>query len=368
MDKKKILFITWSFSMGGGAEKILANITKGLSNEYAIDVLEINNHGTVAKCDGDNINILKPLFKNLENTTFLKKIKWKLFLLFPMLFRSLSTRKKYDYEIAFNYLYPVYLLNNDVKTISWNHGTIYNLKNHRFSRIRQGKKLKYVNRIITISEETSKSVKEIYPEYDKKMKLVYNGYDFQNIHTKSLEDVNIKFEEDSLIYLGRIEEVKGIKRLLEVFKNVVDKIPDKKLYLLGKGDLEEYVSKFVVDNHLEKNVIMLGYVDNPYPYIKKASYVVLLSEAEGFPTVLVEALALGKGFISTSVGGTNELYNNQKCGFVSDDNEEICNYLIEELSKKKEDRFINSEVCKKYVDKYSLDKQIDSIKKIINEL
>ena len=156
--------------------------------------------------------------------------------------------------------------------------------------------------------------------------------------------------------------------MLEVVKNVVEKIPDKKLYLLGKGDLEKYVSKFVVDNHLEKNVIMLGYVDNPYPYIKKASYVVLLSEAEGFPTVLVEALALGKGFISTPVGGTKELYNNQKCGFVSDDNEEISNYLIEELSKKKEDRFINSEVCKKYVDKYSLDKQIASIKKIINEL
>ena len=367
MNKKKILFITWSFSLGGGAEKILENISNGLSDEYDIDVLEINHHG-IGESNNRKVNVLKPIFKNLENASFFDKIKWKLFLLFPKLFRSLSTRKKYDYEIAFNYLYPVYLLNNDAKTISWNHGTIYNLKNHKFSRIRQGKKLKYVNRIITISEETSKSVKEIYPEYKEKIELIYNGYDFKNIHTKSLEDVNINFEDDSLIYLGRIEEAKGIKRLLEVFKNVVDKIPDKKLYLLGKGDLEKYVSKFVVDNHLEKNVIMLGYVNNPYPYIKKASYVVLLSEAEGFPTVLVEALALGKGFISTPVGGTNELYNNQKCGFVSDDNEEICNYLIEELSKKKEDRFINSEVCKKYVDKYSIDKQIASIKKIINEL
>ena len=367
MSKKKILFITWSFSLGGGAEKILENISNGLSDEYDIDVLEINHRG-IGESNTRKVNVLKPIFKNLENSSFFNKIKWKLFLFFPKLFRYLVTSKKYDYEIAFNYLYPVYLLSNDVKTISWNHGTIYNLKNHKFSRIRQGKKLKYVNRIITISEETSKSVKEIYPEYKEKIELIYNGYDFKNIHTKSLEDVNINFEDDSLIYLGRIEEAKGIKRLLEVFKNVVDKIPDKKLYLLGKGDLEKYVSKFVVDNHLEKNVIMLGYVNNPYPYIKKASYVVLLSEAEGFPTVLVEALALGKGFISTPVGGTNELYNNQKCGFVSDDNEEISNYLIEELSKKKEDRFINSEVCKKYVDKYSLDKQIASIKKIINEL
>ena len=367
MDKKKILFITWSFSMGGGAEKILANITKGLSDEYVIDVLEINNHGTGENCNS-NVNILKPLFKNLENATFLKKIKWKLFLLFPKLFRYLVTSKKYDYEIAFNYLYPVYLLSNKAKTVSWNHGTIYNLKKHKFSRIRQGKKLKSVNKIIAISEKTEESIKEIYPEYKKKIELVYNGYDFNNINAKSLENAEIKFEEDSLIYIGRIEESKGIKRLLEVFKNVVEKIPDKKLYLLGKGDLEEYVSKFILDNQLENNVFMLGYVKNPYPYIKKASYVVLLSEAEGFPTVLVEALALGKGFISTPVGGTKELYNNQKCGFVSDSNEEISNYLIEELRKKKEDRFINSEVCKKYVDKYSLDKQIASIKKIIKEL
>ena len=367
MDKKKILFITWSFSMGGGAEKILANITKGLSDEYVIDVLEINNHGTGENCNS-NVNILKPLFKNLENATFLKKIKWKLFLLFPKLFRYLVTSKKYDYEIAFNYLYPVYLLSNKAKTVSWNHGTIYNLKKHKFSRIRQGKKLKSVNKIIAISEKTEESIKEIYPEYKKKIELVYNGYDFNNINAKSLENAEIKFEEDSLIYIGRIEESKGIKRLLEVFKNVVEKIPDKKLYLLGKGDLEEYVSKFILDNQLENNVFMLGYVKNPYPYIKKASYVVLLSEAEGFHTVFVEALVLGKGFISTPVGGTKELYNNQKCGFVSDSNEEISNYLIEELRKKKEDRFINSEVCKKYVDKYSLDKQIASIKKIIKEL
>ena len=367
MDKKKILFITWSFSMGGGAEKILENISKGLSDEYDIDVLEINHHG-IAVSDDENINVLEPVFKNLENTSLFKNIKWKLFLFFPKFFRNRIIRKKYDYEIAFNYLYPVYLLNDDVKTISWNHGTIYNLQNHKISRIRQGKKLKSVNKIIAISEKTEESIKEIYPEYKKKIELIYNGYDFNDINAKSLENAKIKFEEDSLIYIGRIEESKGIKRLLEVFKNVVEKIPDKKLYLLGKGDLEEYVSRFILDNQLENNVFMLGYDKNPYPYIQKSSYVILLSEAEGFPTVLVESLALGKGFISTPVGGTNELYNSQKCGFVSDNNEEITNYIVEELSKNKENRIIKSEVCREHVDKFSLDKQIASIKKIIKEL
>ena len=230
MSKKKILFITWSFSLGGGSEKILENISNGLSDEYEIDVLEINHHG-IGESNNRKVNVLKPIFKNLENASFFNKINWKLFLFFPKFFRNRITRKKYDYEIAFNYLYPVYLLNDDVKTISWNHGKIYNLKNHKISRIRQGKKLRYINKIIAISEKTEESIKEIYPEYKKKIELVYNGYDFNDINAKSLENAKIKFEEDSLIYIGRIEESKGIKRLLEVFKNVVEKIPDKKLYL-----------------------------------------------------------------------------------------------------------------------------------------
>ena len=61
-------------------------------------------------------------------------------------------------------------------------------------------------------------------------------------------------------------------------------------------------------------------------------------------------------------------YNSQKCGFISNSNEEISNYIIEELSKNKEARLIKSEVCREHVDKYSLEKQITSIKKIIKEL
>ena len=41
--------------------------------------------------------------------------------------------------------------------------------------------------------------------------------------------------------------------------------------------------------------------------LKIASFVILLSHAEGFPTVFVEGLSLGTGFVSTPVGGTKEL-------------------------------------------------------------
>lgn len=68
------------------------------------------------------------------------------------------------------------------------------------------------------------------------------------------------------------------------------------MYLLGTGELDSFVKDFITEHNLEKNIIPLGYVKNPYPYIKAASFVILLSHAEGFPTVFVEGLSLGTGF------------------------------------------------------------------------
>ena len=58
MKKKKVLFIIWSFSYGGGAEKILANIVNNLDYEkYDIDVLEYLHADKMEPVNG-NIKIL----------------------------------------------------------------------------------------------------------------------------------------------------------------------------------------------------------------------------------------------------------------------------------------------------------------------
>ena len=55
---------------------------------------------------------------------------------------------------------------------------------------------------------------------------------------------------------------------------------------------------------------MVGYVDNPYPYIKNADLFCMTSESEGFPTVLIESMIIGCPFVSTNVAGADELAMN----------------------------------------------------------
>lgn len=143
---------------------------------------------------------------------------------------------------------------------------------------------------------------------------------------------------------------------------------NKKLYLLGEGELSNWTAEFIKNNKLENDVLMLGYQKNPYAYIKNSSYIVMTSQAEGFPTIFVEGLALGVGFVSTNVGGVEELSNKGLCGFVSDEDSEIINYLYTELTKEPTDRFIKKEECEKHVANYTTQKQVESLIKLLEEL
>lgn len=369
MKKTKLLFITWTFSLGGGAEKMLSLLTRNLdTNKYDIDILEIGKYGDKKEIINSNTTILKPIFNPNKDSKLNNFLKWQLFKIFPYLLRKIRTSKKYDYEIAFNYLTPVFCLSKNTKTISWNHGSIFNLEYEPTNREKLKKHLKPVNKIVAISNLTLESINYIYPIYKEKTLLINNGYDFEEIIRKSNQISNIEIEEDNLIFIGRIEKNKGVIELLDLFKAVVAILPEKKLYLLGTGDLDNYVENFINENKLNNNIFQLGYISNPYPYIKKSAYVIMLSHAEGFPTVFVEGLSLGTGFISTPVGGTSELSNNGLCGFVSEDREEIKDYIINQFQQEKNFRLINSNTCQNYVKKYDISVQVDKFEKLLKEL
>ena len=73
---------------------------------------------------------------------------------------------------------------------------------------------------------------------------------------------------------------------------------------------------------VDETAIMLGFTDNPYPYIKSADYFVLSSRYEGFPTVLYEALTLNKPIVATDVSGVREMLNDGELGLIVENSEQ----------------------------------------------
>jgi glycosyltransferase involved in cell wall biosynthesis len=95
-----------------------------------------------------------------------------------------------------------------------------------------------------------------------------------------------------IVSVGRLTRAKNYPLLLRAFDRV-RKEANTKLVILGEGELRPDLERQIRSHGLEEYVSMPGFVENPYPYMKRAHLLVLSSIWEGLPTVLVEALALG---------------------------------------------------------------------------
>jgi len=121
-----------------------------------------------------------------------------------------------------------------------------------------------------------------------------------------------------ILGVGRLTEQKDFSTLVRAFAHVRAKRAAR-LIILGEGrlrqDLEDLASKLGIQADVE----MPGFVENPLQYMARASVLVLSSEYEGLPGVLIQALACGCPVVSTDCpGGSAEILANGKYGALVD--------------------------------------------------
>lgn len=134
--------------------------------------------------------------------------------------------------------------------------------------------------------------------------------------------------------LGRLDYNKNQILLLKAAKEVKKQRDDFIIYILGDGDDKPKLEKYIRENDLKENVKILGFIENPYPYIKNSIATVLASLSEGFSLVLIASIMLNTPIISTDVGVAKELMEKYNCGdIISYDEKELASILIKYLNK-----------------------------------
>ena len=96
--------------------------------------------------------------------------------------------------------------------------------------------------------------------------------------------------------------VKNIPLLLKAFALVAEKL-DARLLIIGKGPEEDRIRAILREKGLEARVQLLGFVDSPRPYLRKADAFVLASNEEGFGQVYTEAMSEGLPVVTTDAQG-----------------------------------------------------------------
>lgn len=186
--------------------------------------------------------------------------------------------------------------------------------------------------IITVSNGVKDDFLNNLQIKPKSIQTIYNLIDKDEIKILGNKNINLEIK-DYVVHIGRLDRVKRHDILLEAFKK---SNLDTKLVFVGDGEQKENIISKIKELKLEEKVILTGFQKNPYPYIKNAKLLVLSSEYEGLPTVLIESLFLKTPVISTNcLSGPSEILKGDLQKYLVEVND------IDALSKKMIEVFNN---------------------------
>lgn len=166
------------------------------------------------------------------------------------------------------------------------------------------------NAIVCVSKNVKEKLGTLYPHLQKLVEVIPNGLDMNE------DTLKVKTPRDEMrsnlgltgkrvfIYLGRVTQDKGVLELAHAFRVLRRKKRNVALLIVGTGS--EIMAMRNILNGVP-DVHFAGYRTNVGDYLNASDIAVLPSYREGLPTSLLEAMFHGLPFISTMVGGIQDL-------------------------------------------------------------
>jgi len=169
--------------------------------------------------------------------------------------------------------------------------------------------------VITPSEHLSNVVNNWGVERGN-LKVIYNGTKISN----KLSELKVNEKIIKFITVGRLASWKNIDSIIKSMSILKNQNIDFELLIVGSGPLESDLKNLVKELELEKQVIFTGQktATQLADYYKKSEIYIQASGYEGLPHVLLEAINYNLTLISTPIGGSNEVLEDGKNGWVLD--------------------------------------------------
>jgi len=349
--KKNLLFITNKL-VCGGSEKALISVLEALDySKYNVDLFLFKHEGIFMNKIPKEVNLLPEpenykyfdmsfkqsisellckgkvgtalsrgalgyLAKTEDNGAIIEQKMWK------YLSSTLSEiKKEYDVAIGFQEKNPIYFCVDKVKAkkkIGWIH-TDYSKLGLTIDKERAF--FNGLDYVITVSEELVTILKGHFPEQNHKFKCIYNIVSPKTIQKMADEEVELATENDKdvkLVSVGRLAREKGLDLSLEAVDILIKRGHNLKWYLIGEGNVRQYLEEKIKEKQLEDRVILLGQKENPYPYINNCDIYLQTSRYEGKSISIDEAKILCKPILITNFETAKDHIKHEENGIISE--------------------------------------------------
>jgi glycosyltransferase involved in cell wall biosynthesis len=175
------------------------------------------------------------------------------------------------------------------------------------------------NAVVVPSLGVGSDLVKQYRVPEAKVYTVYNGLDLDEIRRRSGQHATLPWPKDNvptILGVGRLDSQKSFHILVEAFALLRKRFPAR-LVLLGEGVERARLERLASELGIGDDVLLPGFMENPFAAMRAASVFALSSMYEGFGNVIVEAMALGCPVVSTDCpSGPGEIIGNGVSGLL----------------------------------------------------
>ncbi len=298
----KIAFLIQSLGHGG-AERTVSNLSLAMQKEHDVTVILFDARNNYYPHGGRLIDLDIIAKGNAlgKATTLLKR---------TLLLRKLFKKEKFDaiYSFLESSGLPSTLASKEtITSVRDNPAALEKIYHMLIPRIYPKAK-----KVVACSKAIEQTLINDYGL--KNTTTIYNAIDIEKavkLSTETIEETG-----EFILAVGRLDKQKGFDYLIEAF--AASKASEMmKLIILGEGEERATLNALIEKHHLEDKVLLKGSVKNPFAYYSKAQFFTLSSRHEGFPNILLEALACSCPCISFDCStGPNEIIQHNENGLL----------------------------------------------------
>ncbi len=160
-------------------------------------------------------------------------------------------------------------------------------------------------RVFVVSEEIREPFLRVYPEYREKLQVLPNLINQKKIRRLARQPGGFSdgWEGPRLLSVGRLTYQKAFDIAIEAMKLLKDAGYKARWYVLGEGEQRGALEKKIAALGLGEEFILLGTVENPYPYYAQSDVYVHATRFEGRSIAIQEAQTLGCAVVVSDTSG-----------------------------------------------------------------
>jgi len=225
---------------------------------------------------------------------------------------------------------------------------------------------------IAISESVKEHLIRDFKVQDKNVVVIHNGIDVARYRVQSTEyRVQKKRElglgEGPVVgIVARLSDVKGHIYLIEAMKDVLEKVPQAQLLIVGEGKMEKVLVRLSERLGIKKNVFLIPSISQTMDVLSIMDVFVMPSLKEGLGLALMEAMASGLAVIGSDVGGIKSLIQNGYNGLLvrPADSKDLAAAILELLQNPERVQSLGNSARVFIAKNFSLEKMISETEEV----